>query len=62
MGGSACLDQAKLSQEEKERLSSVELGEATLPQDVLSQHRIPEMPADLVPIIEKIWMEEIPGE
>ena len=56
------LDQAKLSQEEKERLASVELGEATLPQDVLSQHRIPEMPADLVPIIEKIWMEEIPGE
>ena len=31
-------------------------------QDVLAEHRIPEMPADLVPIIEKIWMEEIPGE
>ena len=35
---------------------------ATLPQDVLLEHRIPEMPADLVPIIEKIWMEMIPGE
>lgn len=56
------LDQAKLNQKEKERLASIELGEATLPQDVLSEHRIPEMPVDLVPMIEKIWMEEIPGE
>lgn len=52
----------KLSQEEKTRFESIELGIATLPQDILLEHRIPEMPADLVPIIEKIWMEEIPGE
>lgn len=55
------LDNSKLSKEERERLESIDLGEATLPQEVLSEHRIPEMPADLVPIIEKIWMEEIPG-
>ncbi len=56
------VDNNKLSGEEKEILESVDLGKATLPQDVLAEHRIPEMPADLVPIIEKIWMETIPGE
>lgn len=56
------LDNDKFSQEEKSRFESIELGIATLPQDILLEHRIPEMPADLVPIIEKIWMEEIPGE
>jgi len=56
------LDNSKLSPEEKEILASVNLGIATLPQDILLEKRIPEMPADLVPIIEKIWMETIPGE
>lgn len=56
------LDNDKLSQKEKERFASIPLGIATLPQEILLEHRIPEMPVDLVPIIEKIWMEEIPGE
>ncbi|OZV13986.1 ABC transporter substrate-binding protein [Tissierella sp. P1] len=56
------LDNDKLSQGEKDRFASIPLGMATLPQDVLLEHRIPEMQADLVPIIEKIWMEMIPGE
>lgn len=56
------LDNDKLSQGEKDRFASIPLGMATLPQDILLEHRIPEMPADLVPIIEKIWMETIPGE
>lgn len=54
------LDNNKLNDEEKEVFNSIELGEATLPQDVLLNHRVPEMPADLVPIIEKIWMETVP--
>lgn len=54
------LDNNKLSYEEKELFKSIKLGEATLPQDVLLNHRVPEMPADLVPIIEKIWMETVP--
>lgn len=56
------LDNSKLSTEEKDILDSVDLGIATIPQDILLERRIPEMPADLVPIIEKIWMETIPGE
>src|SRR5690606_28961880 len=47
------LDNDKLSQQEKDRFASIPLGIATLPQDILLEHRIPEMPADLVPIIEK---------
>ena len=54
------LDNNKLSAEEKQIFESIELGEATLPQDLLLSHRLPEMPADLVPIIEKIWMENVP--
>lgn len=56
------IDNNKISKEEKEVLDQVELGEATLAQDILLDHRIPEMPAKLVPIIEKIWMEAVPGE
>lgn len=56
------LDNSKLSPEEKAMFDRVDIGEATLAQDVLADHRIPEMPADLVPIIEKIWMERVPGE
>ncbi|WMM24628.1 ABC transporter substrate-binding protein [Tissierella sp. MB52-C2] len=56
------LDNDKLSDEEKAMFNAIELGIATLPQDELAEHRLPEMPAKLVPIIEKIWMETIPGE
>lgn len=56
------LDNDKLTDEEKERLNSIDTGIASLPQEVLLENRLPEMPAHLVPIIEKIWLEEIPGQ
>ncbi len=56
------LNNDKLTKEEQDRLGSIDLGIATLPQDELAEKRTPEMPADLVPIIEKIWLETIPGE
>ena len=37
----------------------MKLGVATLPQSELVKKRIPEMPAKLVPIFEKIWEEEV---
>lgn len=61
-GSLPVLENGKLSADEKGIFDAVSLGIATLPQDVLAAHRIPEMPARLVPIIEKIWMETIPGE
>lgn len=55
------LENDRLSAEEKAVFDAIELGKATLPQDELLNHRIPEMPAPLVPIIEQIWLETIPG-
>ena len=54
------LDNNKLNDKEKKVFNSIVLGEATLPQDELLSHRLPEMPANLIPIIEKIWMESVP--
>ncbi|MDK2917730.1 MAG: putative spermidine/putrescine transport system substrate-binding protein [Candidatus Petromonas sp.] len=56
------LDNSKMNDEEKKMFDDVKLGEGVLPQDVLFQHRLPEMPANLIPIIEEIWQENIPVE
>jgi len=56
------LDNSKLSAEEKKKFEDIKLGEGVIPQETLLKHRIPEVPAQLVPIIEKIWSEQIPGD
>lgn len=56
------VDYEKLSDEQKEAFDSVDLGKGTIPQDEMLSKRIPEMPADLVPIIEEIWLEEVVGK
>jgi len=45
----------KLNSEEKKQLDNIELGVATLPQEVLDQHSLPEIPAEYIPIIEEEW-------
>ncbi|WP_018249567.1 ABC transporter substrate-binding protein [Orenia marismortui] len=45
----------KLNVQEKEELADLDLGVATLSQEVLDKHSVPELPADLVPIIEDEW-------
>lgn len=52
----------KLSDEEKARFDKVDIGQGVLPQDQLLSKRLPEMPANLVPIIEEIWLEEVVGK
>lgn len=52
----------KLSTEEKARFDNVDIGEGVLPQDELLNKRLPEMPANIVPIIEEIWLEEVVGK
>lgn len=54
------LDNSKLDDKEKALFDNINIGKGTVPQDVLLNNRLPEMPADLVPIIEKIWMENVP--
>lgn len=60
-GDMPVLDNGKLSAEERELMNSAGTGVGTLSQEELLEHRYPEMPAHLVPIIEKIWLEEIPN-
>lgn len=56
------LDNSKLSGEQKAAFDAVDLGEGVIPQDELLSKRLPEMPAELVPIIEEIWTEEVVGK
>ena len=52
----------KLSAEEKAAFDAVEIGEGVLTQAELLAHRLPEMPASLVPVIEEIWLNEVVGK
>lgn len=52
----------KLNAEEKTRFDNVDIGQGVLPQDELLSKRLPEMPANLVPIVEEIWLEEVVGK
>ena len=52
----------KLSDAEKAAFDAVDLGKGVLSQAELLSHRLPEMPASLVPIIEQIWLAEVVGK
>jgi putative spermidine/putrescine transport system substrate-binding protein len=52
-------DVKKLNNEEKIALSKLQLGTATLQQDIMAKARVPEIPANLVPIIEAEWIENV---
>ena len=52
----------KLSADEKAAFDAVDLGKGVLSQAELLAHRLPEMPASLVPVIEEIWLNEVVGK
>ena len=52
----------KLSADEKAAFDAVDLGKGVLSQAELLSHRLPEMPASLVPVIEEIWLSEVVGK
>mgnify|MGYP000872527859 FL=1 len=56
------VDYQKLNAEEKQLFDAVDVGKGVLSQEELLSKRLPEMPAGLVPIIEEIWAEEVPGK
>lgn len=56
------LDNEALTEEQKAAFAQVDLGKGTIPQDELLSKRLPEMPAELVPVIEEIWLEEVVGK
>ncbi|MFP4661450.1 MAG: ABC transporter substrate-binding protein [Halanaerobiales bacterium] len=45
----------RLTEEEREAVEAIDLGIATLSQEKLQEHRVPEIPAHLVPLIEEEW-------
>ena len=56
------VDADKLTAEEQAAFDAVDLGQGVLSQAELLAHRLPEMPASLVPIIEEIWLNEVVGK
>lgn len=58
-GDMPVLDFNKMTADEKALFNSVPLGKAGIPAEELASKRLPEMPANLVPIIEKIWLEDV---
>jgi len=56
------LDNNKLSSQEIELFSKIPLGKGVIPQDQLLSKRLPELPADLIPVIEEVWQSQIPGK
>ena len=56
------VDTSKLSAAELAAFEAVDLGKGILSQAELLSHRLPEMPAKLVPIIEQIWLNEVVGK
>ncbi|MFD2922798.1 ABC transporter substrate-binding protein [Halobacillus naozhouensis] len=58
-GAQMAIDPNKLSEKHQKRLSALDLGKATLPAEVLAEHRVPEIPSDYVEYLEKGWLEHV---
>lgn len=56
------IDNNKLNSQEKELFTKIPLGKGVIPQDQLLKKRLPELPADLIPVIEEVWQSQIPGK
>lgn len=61
-GDLSSLDLDKLSPEQQQAMTDVDMGEATLPLDELEDNRLPELSAEYIEIIEKGWMENVAQE
>ena len=61
-GDLTALDLDKLSPEQQQAMNEVDMGTATLSLEELANHRLPELSADWIEIIEKGWMENVAQE
>ncbi|MBS6105858.1 MAG: ABC transporter substrate-binding protein [Anaerococcus sp.] len=59
LGDLPIIDYNKLTDDQKKMYDEIPSGEYTLSTKELEEHRIPEMPANIVPLIEEIWEEEV---
>ncbi|KDR93974.1 putative spermidine/putrescine transport system substrate-binding protein [Peptoclostridium litorale DSM 5388] len=58
-GDGLAIDVERLSEQDREKVNSIDRGEATLSPEVLKNHRIPELPSQYVDRIEKGWNENV---
>lgn len=58
-GDLPALSPERLSAEEKVLFDAVDIGKGALPVETILGHRVPEVPAPLIPIIEEIWVESM---
>ncbi|UFT98637.1 ABC transporter substrate-binding protein [Radiobacillus kanasensis] len=58
-GALMAIEPDKLSTQQRNQLEELDKGEATLPTDVLTKHRVPEIPADYVDLLEERWLENV---
>ena len=62
LGNITVLDLDKLSEEDRAAFDAVELGSAQLPLDVKLEHAVAEACGPVIPLLEQIWHDEVPGK
>lgn len=62
LGNITVLDMSKLSSSMQQQFDSVPLGSAQLPVSDLLSHRVTEAAGPVIPIIEQLWLDEVPGK
>ena len=59
IGTPVVMDLQKLSPSDRKQFEDMNRGIATLPQNVLDAHRVPEIPSDYVPFLEEEWTSNV---
>ena len=62
LGSITVLDLDRLCEEDRAAFDAVELGSAQLPLDVKLEHAVAEACGPVIPVLEKIWHDEVPGK
>lgn len=62
LGNITVLDLDKLSDEDHAAFDAVELGSAQLPLDTKLSHAVAEACGPVIPVLEQIWHDEVPGK
>ena len=53
---------SRLSEEQRTGFESVPLGMTQIPLDELLSHRVAEASGPVVPVLEQLWLDEVPGK
>ena len=61
-GENTALEINKLPEKYKNELNKIDRGQATLPEEELAKHRLPEIGADYVQLLERGWMDHVGNE